>query len=56
MVAEPAASNLNKIMQSKLMKQEHSNAKSYLADTAKENLIFESTKGLFTELKHYSCY
>ena len=48
--AEPAASNLNKNY-AKQVEETRAfliNAKSYLADTAKErNLIFESTKGLF---------
>jgi imidazolonepropionase-like amidohydrolase len=48
--AEPAASNLNKNYAKQVDETRTflSNAKSYLADTAKErNLIFESTKGLF---------
>jgi imidazolonepropionase-like amidohydrolase len=48
--AEPAASNLNKNYSKQVDETRVflSNAKSYLADTAKErNLIFESTKGLF---------
>lgn len=48
--AEPAASNLNKNYAKQIdeTKAFLTNAKSYLADTAKErNLIFESTKGLF---------
>jgi imidazolonepropionase-like amidohydrolase len=48
--AEPAASNLNKNYAKQVEETRAflTNAKSYLADTAKErNLIFESTKGLF---------
>jgi imidazolonepropionase-like amidohydrolase len=48
--AEPAASNLNKNYSKQVDETRAflTNAKSYLADTAKDrNLIFESTKGLF---------